>query len=319
MSKKLTPVKRDNLPYRDCVGCVVFNKNGEVLVCKRKSGKQITGGHVWQFPQGGIDGGEQPFDAAIRELYEETSIKSVSLITAASNWIFYDLPEQAIGIALKGKYRGQRQKWFAFIFEGDESEINVTNPAEGKHEAEFLDWRWEKLKKTPKLIVPFKREAYQQIVFAFEHIVKQQKQKSIKIKKLNSKHLAMWVELRSAFFTEKSHKTLKNEAIAMLENKKARAFGLFKGKTLVAFAEVKKCRINGVKTALLAGIYISQGYRQWGLDKKLLNAVEKWAKEHSLNEINASININEKRSISNYKSLGFSETERVVFFRKTIK
>jgi putative (di)nucleoside polyphosphate hydrolase len=158
------------MPYRDCAGIVVFNKNGEVFLGKRHNSGVGALDHVWQFPQGGIDGGEEPVDAALRELFEETSIRSISMLTAAPDWIHYDLPDDLLGVALKGKYRGQRQKWFAVLFEGDESEINVTAPADGAHPSEFSTWRWSPLEAVPGLIVPFKREAYQKIAAAFAHI-----------------------------------------------------------------------------------------------------------------------------------------------------
>jgi len=165
------PVARESLPYRDCVGVAVFNREGRVFIGRRKpeddpedSGER---GAPWQMPQGGIDPGEDALEAALRELYEETSIKSVRLLAEAEGWIHYDLPDDALGIALKGKYRGQRQRWFAFAFTGDESEIDVDAPGGGAFHAEFDAWRWEELTATPDLIVAFKRDAYRQVVAAF--------------------------------------------------------------------------------------------------------------------------------------------------------
>lgn len=167
-------VDREKLPYRDCVGTAVFNAAGLVLIGRRKPEEDpedsSEAGAPWQMPQGGIDKGEAPLDTAYRELYEETSIRSVDLIAEAPEWIYYDLPDEALGIALKGKYRGQRQRWFAFRFTGDESEINVTSPGGGKFTAEFDRWRWERLDALPDLIVPFKRDAYLKVVQAFRHI-----------------------------------------------------------------------------------------------------------------------------------------------------
>ena len=118
-------VDREALPYRDCVGTAIFNAEGLVLIGRRKleSDPEAVAevGAPWQLPQGGIDKGEQPIETAHRELFEETSIKSVELIAEAPEWIYYDLPDAALGIALKGKYRGQRQRWFAFRFTGDQS------------------------------------------------------------------------------------------------------------------------------------------------------------------------------------------------------
>jgi putative (di)nucleoside polyphosphate hydrolase len=167
-------VEREKLPYRDCVGTAVFNAAGLVLIGRRKPEEDpedsSEAGAPWQMPQGGIDKGESPIDTAYRELFEETSIRSVELITEAPEWIYYDLPDEALGIALKGKYRGQRQRWFAFRFVGEESEINVTSPGNGKFTAEFDRWRWEQLEALPDLIVPFKRDAYLKVVQAFRHI-----------------------------------------------------------------------------------------------------------------------------------------------------
>jgi putative (di)nucleoside polyphosphate hydrolase len=120
-------------------------------------------------PQGGIDKGEEAEPAAKRELYEETGMRSVSLLEEAPGWIDYDLPPHLVGIALKGRYRGQRQKWFAFRFEGDESEISI-NPPPGGHEAEFDAWEWKKMEALPGLIVPFKRRVYEDVVAAFRHL-----------------------------------------------------------------------------------------------------------------------------------------------------
>jgi len=167
-------VDRETLPYRDCVGVAIFNDDGLVFIGRRKpdedSEVSAEFGSPWQMPQGGIDKGETPLEAVHRELFEETSIRAVELIAEAPEWIYYDLPDAALGIALKGKYRGQRQRWFAFRFTGDESEINVTEPGGGAHPAEFDRWRWEKLEALPDLIVPFKRDAYLQVVAAFRDV-----------------------------------------------------------------------------------------------------------------------------------------------------
>jgi len=165
---------RDAMPYRDCVGIALFNSTGQVFVGHRKSegdpDQSAARGFAWQMPQGGIDDGEDPLRAALRELHEETNITSVSLLAEAPEWIYYDLPDEALGVAFKGKYRGQRQRWFAFAFTGQESEIDVHTPAGGKHGAEFNAWRWERLSRTPSLIVPFKRPAYEKVVEAFAEI-----------------------------------------------------------------------------------------------------------------------------------------------------
>lgn len=161
---------REDMPYRDCVGVVVFNRQGKVFLGQRQAGKSGALDFAWQFPQGGIDAGEEPIDAAIRELYEETSIQSISILTAAPNWITYELPDELLGVALKGKYRGQSQKWFAVLFEGDDGEIDVESPGGGQHPAEFSAWRWGDLDEVIDLAVPFKRDAYGQVVSAFADI-----------------------------------------------------------------------------------------------------------------------------------------------------
>lgn len=165
---------REKMPYRDCVGTAVFNDQGLVLIGRRKPEDDPEDsselGSPWQMPQGGIDKGEKPEATALRELFEETSIKSVEPIAEIPRWIYYDLPDEALGIALKGKYRGQRQRWFAFRFTGKDSEINVTAPGNGSMPAEFDQWRWEELQKLPDLVVPFKREAYLKIVEGFREL-----------------------------------------------------------------------------------------------------------------------------------------------------
>ena len=154
--------------YRPCVGLAVFNQAGLVFMGRRNVGPETGNLHqAWQMPQGGIDAGETPLKAALRELYEETNIRSVSLLGEADEWLCYDLPAPLAGMAWKGRYRGQTQRWFAFRFEGDESEIDVARPAGGKHKPEFRDWRWERLERVPELIVPFKRAVYEKVVAAF--------------------------------------------------------------------------------------------------------------------------------------------------------
>ncbi len=173
MSKKgERSVVAEELPYRPCVGVMVLNRQGLVW-----AGRRITEGNseydgspqLWQMPQGGIDKGEEPLPAAYRELYEETGMRSVTLLAEASDWINYDLPAHLIGIGLKGKYRGQTQRWFAFRFDGDESEIAI-NPPPGGHAPEFDAWEWKPMADLPSLIVPFKRAVYDQVVAEFRHL-----------------------------------------------------------------------------------------------------------------------------------------------------
>lgn len=155
--------------YRPCVGIMLINPAGLVWVGKRHKGgpEHQDATHSWQMPQGGIDRGEAPIDAARRELYEETSVSSVSLLAEAPRWYAYDLPEPVARKSWKGRYQGQAQRWFAFRFEGEESEINVLNPPEG-NKPEFSQWRWERAENLPELIIPFKRQVYEDVVAAFD-------------------------------------------------------------------------------------------------------------------------------------------------------
>lgn len=160
------------LPYRPCVGIMVLNRAGLVWTGRRipLSDSEMAGTEkLWQMPQGGVDPGEEPLQAATRELYEETGMRSVSLLAQTPAWIDYDLPPELVGVAFKGKYRGQSQKWFAFRFEGDESEISI-QPPPGGHEAEFDAWDWKQMAELPDLIVPFKRRIYEEVITCFRHL-----------------------------------------------------------------------------------------------------------------------------------------------------
>ncbi len=158
----------DELPYRPCVGLAVFNAQGLVFVGRRTGGPEhVDATHSWQMPQGGIDDDEEPYEAALRELYEETSIRSIRKLGEVEGWLKYDIPRDIVGQAWKGKYRGQKQKWYALRFTGDESEIDIATPGGGAHKPEFVEWRWEKLASTPELIIPFKRGVYDDVVKNF--------------------------------------------------------------------------------------------------------------------------------------------------------
>lgn len=158
-----------DLPYRPCVGLTVFNPAGHVFIGRRIDGREhIDETHVWQMPQGGLDPGEDPSACGLRELYEETNIRTVEPLAAIDDWLTYDIPEHILGDAWQHRYRGQTQKWFALRFTGDESEIDITCP--GGHKQEFVDWRWEPIENLPGLVVPFKRPVYEQVVAAFRHL-----------------------------------------------------------------------------------------------------------------------------------------------------
>ena len=158
--------------YRPCVGICLFNRDGLVFVGRRRSKRTpdaAMAGHQWQMPQGGIDLGELPQTAALRELREETNVSSVSFLAEVPQWLSYDLPTTLTTRSWKGRYKGQTQKWFAFRFEGSDDEINILSPAGGQ-KPEFDEWRWERLERLPELIIPFKREVYEAVVTAFGHL-----------------------------------------------------------------------------------------------------------------------------------------------------
>jgi putative (di)nucleoside polyphosphate hydrolase len=154
--------------YRPCVGVMLLNRQGLVWVGRRFQKQNDDGvGHWWQMPQGGIDEGEDPAVAAIRELEEETAVRSAEIIAEAPGWYNYDLPEHLIGLSWKGKYRGQTQKWFAMRFTGQDSEINLSPPG---HKQEFDQWRWARMDEMVDIIVPFKKPVYEKVIAAFRHL-----------------------------------------------------------------------------------------------------------------------------------------------------
>jgi putative (di)nucleoside polyphosphate hydrolase len=161
--------------YRACVGLALFNAAGLVFMGRRANKalrEHVAPNHEWQMPQGGIDAGEDPRKAALRELHEETNVTSVRFLAEVENWLSYDLPADIIKSAWKGRYKGQTQKWFAFRFEGDDREIDIHTPAGGAHKAEFDQWAWRKLEDAPALIIPFKRGVYEEVSRVFAPFAK---------------------------------------------------------------------------------------------------------------------------------------------------
>ena len=150
------------LPLREGVGIIVLNKNNEVFVGKRKDNPIDR----WQMPQGGIDKNEQPIQAMYRELLEETNIKSVKILKEIEKTFVYELPPNLLGKIWKGKFRGQKQRWFIVRFFGDENEINLEtqNP-------EFIEWKWINFKLLPNVIVDFKKNVYDSLTYEIEKFI----------------------------------------------------------------------------------------------------------------------------------------------------
>ena len=157
-------MKKDfsELPLRSGVGIIVLNKSDKVFVAKRIDNPK----NFWQMPQGGVDDGEDFLKAAYRELYEETSIKNVELIKELDGTITYELPDRLLGIIWKGKYRGQKQKWFLMRFLGEDKEINIKtkNP-------EFLNWKWIDIDQITEVVVDFKLHVYKELKEKIKKII----------------------------------------------------------------------------------------------------------------------------------------------------
>ncbi len=158
------------LPYRPGVGIVLLNEAGLVWLGQRVKKWDVDGSaHLWQMPQGGIDDGETPRDAALRELEEEVGTAHAEIIAETAGWLTYDLPEEAMGIALKGRYRGQKQKWFAMRFLGRDADFDIAEKP--GHKAEFSQWRWAPMREALDLVVPFKRPIYEDLAREFSRLV----------------------------------------------------------------------------------------------------------------------------------------------------
>ena len=151
-----------DLPLRSGVGIVLLNKENKVFVAKRIDNPK----NFWQMPQGGKDESENYFDAAIRELREETSIKNVTLIKEIDDFITYLLPNHLLGIIWRGKFKGQKQKWFIMKFNGSDDEINVNT-----HKPEFLEWKWVEIDQLIDIVVDFKRDVYKKVTSEIKKVV----------------------------------------------------------------------------------------------------------------------------------------------------
>ena len=157
----MSPAEIARLPYRRGVGVMLLDRGGKVFV-----GQRIGAAHAaWQMPQGGIDKGESPREAALRELHEEVGTTQVEILAESRSWLRYDLPAEVVPKVWRARYRGQEQKWFAMRFLGRDADINIDTD-----DAEFSAWRWIDMDELPGLIVPFKRQIYVALVEEFREL-----------------------------------------------------------------------------------------------------------------------------------------------------
>ncbi len=156
---------QDQRPYRPGVGLMLINRDGLIFVARRID----MPSEAWQMPQGGIDVGEDPHQAAMRELKEEVGTDKATFLAESRDWYSYDLPAELQGWLWGGRYRGQRQKWFALRFTGEDRDINIATA-----HPEFLAWKWTRLETLPDLIVPFKRPLYLELIAEFGHLARPQ-------------------------------------------------------------------------------------------------------------------------------------------------
>ena len=159
-----------DLPYRPCVGVMLLNEKNQVWIGRRIAKWKGDGSQkLWQMPQGGIDKGETPLIAAMRELEEEIGTNDAELIGEHSHWLSYDLPDDVQGTALGGHFRGQTQKWFAMRYQGEDRDINIDGL--NGHDIEFDQWRWAEIDELVPLVVSFKRHIYEQVVAHFNDLI----------------------------------------------------------------------------------------------------------------------------------------------------
>lgn len=170
MSARIQAPARESLPFRDGVGMVLFNPRGEIWLGSRRPRWFAPDSEpVWQMPQGGLLGRELPLEAAIRELREETGAVSFEPVAELDRWLSFELPDQLLGLALKGRYRGQRQLWFAVRFTGSDAEFNLHRNDHLR--PEFLSWTWAPPEEAVRRTVPWRRDIYASVLGAFAGVI----------------------------------------------------------------------------------------------------------------------------------------------------